>query len=56
MGMLETSSFLMVAFPFMELKLLSDATGKIDDYVLAQEFFIMGLGRTTDATNAGVLV
>jgi len=56
MGMLETSSFLMVAFPFMGLKLLSDATGEIDEHVLAQEFFIMGLGRTTDATNAGVLV
>ena len=56
MGMLETSSFLMVAFPFMGLRLLSDATGEIDDHVLAQEFFIMGLSRTTDATNAGVLV
>ena len=56
MGMLETSSFLMVAFPFMGLKLLSDATGEIDDHCLAQKFFIMFLSRTTDATYARVLV
>ena len=35
---------------------LGDATALIDDDSLAKQGLIMGLGRTTDATNAGVLI